>query len=237
MTRMHESEDPHFDQWACEMSPFGYNEHQIGRLLDMIYPGCEVSIMKSIPTEYLEARNAVDSCSMYIVDVLLESESIVVFVDTAEYYRDAQRIMYRERQQKRLSDAGYKVVRIPFFVQLNRETVQHFFGKLISDKYDCDFMSGFYELDDYNSGPNPYTPANMCSMGWNNFLADVMSLPKKTYNEVMKSLKHHQDTYGQELTMIAFPSGLECKNCPIGKENQSLEEAWNQSVCYCGTPQ
>ena len=235
------SEIPDILTWNPEDEVSTFNESQAAHILKWLYPDSaeHVHIARCIPV--IDLMNRGYHGDPIYVDVVCEPESIVVQIDTVEDYRVPARILATYKKEEVLTGLGYKFIRIPFFVQINTETLRHFFGTdatLPGDK-ECFQMSGFYALDDYEqyNEPNPYVPASYCSLGGNKFIADLYSLPAGAFKEVTNSLKSMKERFGEEMVMIAFPEGVTCDNCPIGKEKKEMEEAWNTSVCYCNMVQ
>lgn len=221
--------------WVCEDSPFMENETQLDKILRAAYPdvamknGIEYSAV--IPEAILQKRGDTGSPNIF-VDARIESLNMVVFLDTIEDYTEPLRIVHTQHIDRRLKDMGYSVIHIPFFIQMNAATSKHFFG--VELDIECKQASGFYYSDD--SKPNEYVPARFCSIGWNRFIEQVYSAPPNIYLEIMNSLKAHAEQFGQELTTICFPLGLECKTCPAHKQQEDLKTAWAQAAHFPKAP-
>lgn len=220
------------EPWLCEDSPFLENEEQLSRILREAYPEVDKDdgfcLSAVIPADILQKRGDTGPANIF-VDAWIESESLVVYVDTIEAYTDPLQLVHTQESDARLKQMGYNVVHIPFFIQMSPETTSHYFGRELDVQ--CRQPSGFYAENDQT--PNPYVPARFCSMGWNKFMEDMYSAPHDTYIDVMHSLKQHSEKFGQELTTICFPLGLECKSCPMQKQQEDTKRLWQES--WCGT--
>jgi hypothetical protein len=77
--------------------------------------------------------------------------------------------------------SAYKVIQIPYFIQLTNETFEHYFGREPHAPILSDHPSGFGD-------PQMIPPANFCSMGVNNFLTELGELPEEAFGIVYESL-------------------------------------------------
>ena len=77
--------------------------------------------------------------------------------------------------------SDYKVIEIPYFIQLTNETFEHYFGRAPQVPLLSDQSSGFED-------PELVPPANFCSMGVSNFLKELGELPGETFGIVYESL-------------------------------------------------
>lgn len=216
-----------FSCWTPEDSPFLENADQLYTLLRAVYPDVEdtdIKVSQTIPESIIQQRGG--SGEIY-VDAWVESKNLVVYVNTIEDYRDPRRIVERDTLKEVLSGIGYTVVSIPFFIQMDTATIKHYFDVELDAC--CDTPTGF----PYDVEANPYVPASFCSLGWNRFISDTYSLPEEIGKQVFGSLKAHYQEFGHDMTMIAFPLGLECNTCPAGKAKETIEQAWKNSVCMC----
>lgn len=204
------------------------------QILHRVYPDVpeeEILYWIVIPHHILLKRGCPVAEDLF-VDAWIESKDLVVFFDTIEDYTEPTRMVQNIVVDKKLSKLGYHVIHLPYFVQMDETTTEHYFGTSVDVA--CEARSGFYYTDEFT--PNEYTPARFCSMGWNKFIEQLYSLPKSTFADIMESLQAHAKEFGQELTTICFPLGLECKTCPMHKEQEELKAAWNNSIGYSKIP-
>jgi hypothetical protein len=75
---------------------------------------------------------------------------------------------------------GYKIIRIPFFVQPSSETLKHYFN--IVGELELQYPHGFII---YDSTP----PANFCSLGLDRFIDEFEQFPDTVKKDIVKSLR------------------------------------------------
>ena len=103
-------------------------------------------------------------------------------MDGDEDYWSATHVIGDVERDEIISQAGYQVIRIPYFVQLTPATIDHLFGMLVTD---CspfkDFPHGFI-------ADTVVFPADYCELGIDRFLRDIeeFSCVKK---EILDSLE------------------------------------------------
>jgi hypothetical protein len=92
----------------------------------------------------------------------------IVEFDGDSHYCSARRVLADMRRDKLLCEAGYVVIRIPYFVQLTQEVIEDLFGAAIEDTSDfrC-FPHGFISN-------TVVFPADFCELGLARFEADLM---------------------------------------------------------------
>src|SRR6516165_5637003 len=64
-------------------------------------------------------------------DFRSERHRLIVEFDGDDHYRSARRILGDRERDAVFSDAGYRVVRVPYFVQLTRMVIGRLFGTLV----------------------------------------------------------------------------------------------------------
>ena len=80
----------------------------------------------------------------YRPDYRSEARRLIVEFDGSQHYQRATHVLRDRVRDAVLADAGYTVVRTPYFVQLVPETICHLFGDLVTDRSSFkDFPHGF----------------------------------------------------------------------------------------------
>ena len=118
----------------------------------------------------------------YKPDFRSERLRLIVEFDGDDHYRSAQRILGDEERDKTLVSVGYRVVRIPYFVQLTRVVIATLFGEIATHHEDfLNFPHGFI-------ADNVVMPADFCELGISRFEAD---LERFSYirQEILESLR------------------------------------------------
>jgi hypothetical protein len=89
----------------------------------------------------------------------------------------------------------YRVVRIPYWVQLTTETLQYYFG--LEEKIEQDFPHGFIATKIF--------PASYSELGVERFERELWDLPENTRIAVKNSLRDRVKEHGAEYVV---PSAL-----------------------------
>ena len=117
--------------------------------------------------------------------------TVLVEYDGDEHYRDSLKIM-ADRQKDALAAAnGMRVVRVPYWVQLNRVTARHWFG--LEAEIEQSFPHGFITTKLF--------PASFCELGVARFRRDLDSLPAAVREAVVDSLRQRVAEYGIEYVL------------------------------------
>ena len=116
---------------------------------------------------------------------------VAVEFDGDAHYRDSLKIKADLEKDELARLGGYKVVRVPYWVQLTSETLAHYFG-LEADIIQ-DFPHGFITTKMF--------PASFCEMGVTRFEREFDSLPTSVREAVISSLKLRAAEHGVEYVL------------------------------------
>lgn len=104
---------------------------------------------------------------------------LIVEFDGSTHYTSAKRIVADKAKDSAEAQAGYKVVRIPYFVQLSAQTIKLLFS--IDVKWEQTYQHGFIDK-------SCVLPADFCELGISKFKADLKRFsPFK--KEILESLE------------------------------------------------
>jgi hypothetical protein len=100
-------------------------------------------------------------------DYRSEKHKLIVEFDGDQHYRSAKHVIEDKTRDQILTDAGYRVIRIPYFVQMTEPVIGILFGDSIAnrDRFK-DFLHGFIS-------PTVIFPADFCELGVAQFLEDL----------------------------------------------------------------
>lgn len=179
-------------------------ESSLKEWLEYIFPGDDIVYDSSIPKEIWSDRcdkysNVEVKYERFRPDARIESLGVVIEFNGPDHYRVPSVMLQDANKEVICKQLGYKVVQIPYFVQLNPETVKYYFDVEITDG--CDLPSGFYSTSGKDIDLNPYMPACFCSMGWNRFTYELKQLPEITRYEIINSLLVAQLYYERALVI------------------------------------
>lgn len=100
-------------------------------------------------------------------DYRSERHKLTVEFDGDQHYRSAKHVIEDKARDRILTEAGYRVIRVPYFVQMTAPVIGQLFGSLIisHDRFK-DFPHGFI-------ADTVVFPADFCELGVERFLADL----------------------------------------------------------------
>lgn len=81
---------------------------------------------------------------------------------------------------------GYRIVRIPYWIQLTSETLKYYFG--LDANIEQSFEHGFITTK--------YFPASFCDLGLSRFIYEICTLPDTVRNDVIISLLEQANKHG-----------------------------------------
>jgi hypothetical protein len=125
-------------------------------------------------------------------------ETVVIEYDGDEHYRSALKIKADLAKDADAERLGFRVVRIPFWVQLDTATVHHYFG--LDAEVHSAFPHGFVTT--------PHLPASFCELGVRRFEREFDALPEGVREAVLRSLQEQSRKHGAEYALPSTLRGL-----------------------------
>lgn len=117
-------------------------------------------------------------------DYRIEKYKLIVEYDGPYHYTNPTNCKTDIEKNKIYNEYGYNVVRIPYYIQLQAESIYKFFEGYLTDRgYD----SGDFE--DFNDYPHGFVtdkvilPSSFCSLGLQRFDNDIKSLCNMSFDE------------------------------------------------------
>lgn len=134
----------------------------------------------------------------YRADYCCDSLKLIVEFDGIDHYQKSTVVQSDAAKDTALSNLGYTVIRIPFFVQMSSGVIKHLFN--LDTDFTQTFPHGFISKKAINM-----TPAHFCPLGLKRFADD---LKKFGYikQDILNSLKDLAKTYGND---FVYPIGSE----------------------------
>lgn len=127
----------------------------------------------------------------------------LVEFDGAQHYTDFQEIKRDERKVLKANTYAFpevKVVRLPYWVQLNTQTFEHYFE--FSHEIETDFAHGFID-----SGAA--LPAAFHYLGYLRYVAELRTLPQDVRTAVQASLQNKVNELGEDMVIPKHYAHLE----------------------------
>jgi len=124
-------------------------------------------IAANITKNFLHDKPIPDSASRKRFDYILPDQKLIVEFDGDSHFTSAKAIVNDWDKDELAQSFGYKVVRIPYFIQLDDDMINHYFGKYITQevvKFDFNYYPhGFIDA-------RARTPGDFCELGQQSFM-------------------------------------------------------------------
>jgi hypothetical protein len=133
------------------------DESQLGLLLKDLYPNVSFIHNKQVPNSGIQGRPD------YRSDELM----LIVEYDGAQHYQRAINVLRDMKKDIVYKLMGYKVIRLPYFIQPTTETIRYYFG--IESSINSKFPLGFISKD-------LILPCDYCKLGLDRFYDEIEAL-------------------------------------------------------------
>ena len=133
-------------------------------------------------------------------DYRSESLKLIVEFDGLPHYTNPDVILKDQQNTKNYEKAGYKVVRLPYFIQLSKEAVKKLFGVVIDQELFDDSIPSLGL-----KGRN--TPAYLCHEGVIRMAKEFSRFPHQ-YKVNLKALKEAKNPFLSGVDLLTQYAGL-----------------------------
>jgi hypothetical protein len=123
---------------------------------------------------------------------------VVVEYDGDEHYRNTLKIKIDNEKDAIANEHKLRVVRIPYWLQLDTLTLKSCIG--LDAEIEQDFPHGFVTTKVF--------PASFCEMGIDRFLRELDTLPVAVRNAVIQTLRDRSEEHGIEYVVPAVMRDL-----------------------------
>lgn len=152
-------------------------------------------IFPEIPTkEWIHDKTIEGSNRRSRPDYRCESLKLIIEFDGVQHYQKLDRIRRDYENQRFYEELGYKVVRIPYFIQLSNKVVRSMFGRDIDEPL---FDESIPSLG--IKGRN--TPAYCCTEGIKRMAREFNCYPEQ-YRSNLKALQNENDDFLTGVSML-----------------------------------
>ena len=151
-------------------------------ILQRIYPNIDFVHNKTVPNSGIKNRPD------YRNDELM----LIVEFDGYLHYTQSKTILYDEKKDRVYSEMGYKIIRIPYFIQISKETIKHLFG--VNINIPQNYPHGFID-------PKCVLPSDFCTLGIKRYKKDLENF-SFIKNEIDLSLEEKIKEKGDERYVI-----------------------------------
>lgn len=164
-------------------------EKRMGEIFSCLLPDEDIVHDKSVPESSNKRRRP---------DYRFEERKLIVEFDGDSHYCQAKRIITDKEKDHDYSSIGYKVVRIPYFVQMNNHLLEHIFGSGHGLEFNQIYEHGFIDK-------KAILPADYCELGVRQFEQDLATF-SAFKSDIVKSLESKISELGN--IDLVLPSSL-----------------------------
>lgn len=160
-------------------------EEFLEKVLRQIFPNTTFIRDRQVPKSGLRTRP----------DFRNDGLNLIVEFDGDQHYRNVSKIKREKKKTDTYTAMGYKVVRIPYFIQISTDTIKHLFD--IDLDYEQTYPHGYIS-------DKVILPADYCEIGIQKFLADLNRFDY-VKNDIIDSLKKKIDDL-VDIELVVPPS-------------------------------
>lgn len=129
---------------------------------------------------FIHDRTVPNSGTRRRPDYRCDELMLIVEFDGDKHYKEVAKIKSEQQKDKTYSEMGYRVVRIPYFIQISSETIKYFFDFDLN--WNQSYPHGFIS-------ENVILPCDYCELGIQKFLNDLNRFDF-IKNDIFESLKN-----------------------------------------------
>lgn len=131
--------------------------------------------------------------SRYRWDMSYQIDGVVTVVeyDGDEHYRHSLKMKADRAKDEIARKQGCRVVRFPYWIQLDNLTLKHYFG--LEAQIEQSFPHGFITTKLF--------PASFCELGVERFQAELLALPGSVRDAVISSLRQRVAEHGLQYVL------------------------------------
>lgn len=156
-------------------------------------------IAANITENFLRDRPIPDSNSIKRFDYIMPELKLIVEFDGDSHYTSAKAIANDIEKEKLAQSLNYRVIRIPYFIQLDDTMIKHYFGEYITGEVIRfifnDYPHGFIDA-------KARTPGDFCELGQKRFMHTWQTLPTSVMMQLSVNLKNIADTSTAEVVLF-----------------------------------
>ena len=171
------------------MSNGEMSESNAKTLLEIMFPKEEIKTQERFYYESTSRRK------FFKVDYFIPGKGIVLEWDGPAHYTDIWRIKRDEIRDDFFENEGIKVIRLPYWLQMQKGVPDFIFSKTLTAEEELDIAGKIYGVSDIGkiqySGlyKSRHTPANYIEKGRDRFKKELRYFPKIVLKSVQITLK------------------------------------------------
>lgn len=155
--------------------------------LNYIFPGYDFIYNQTVPKDIIIQRNSKCSIRRYRPDARCEKLNLIVEYDGLDHYCNQSIVLSDIERDEWFRKLNYKIVRIPYWIQLSSEMIHYFFNIDIKEPM-CELCSSFRDNNRKDNGLST-SVGSMSEAGRYRFLNTVTDYPLSEQLKVYNDLK------------------------------------------------
>lgn len=155
--------------------------------LECIFPNDKFIYDTNLTKDLIVARNRCADYRRYRPDARCEELNLIVEFDGTSHYQDQKVVLTDIERDKYLKSLGYKVVRIPYWIQLSHDVINFLFGVDVDDEM-CQLPYSFYNPDNCDSRIE-ICPGSMSEAGRDRFVKEFNEFPDNIKLQILHDLE------------------------------------------------
>ena len=161
------------------------DEEKLGQVLEIIYPNEKIIHNRKIPG-YKELCRP---------DYRLPNLNLIFEFDGSTHFTNPKRIIMDEKNDIFYKSLGYRVIRIPYFIQMNSEFFKNILNLDIGNLYN--YPNGFIDN-------RAALPAEFCSLGLRKYIKNIKVDYGYCLDEIKQSLEVKIKQLGDERLVVSY---------------------------------
>jgi len=156
-------------------------------------PRLKVALQQILGKDWLGEQYSLPN-SRRRFDMAFRSNNATVLIeyDGDEHYRNSLKIKSDREKDILASQNGMRLIRIPYWVQLDTRMAMHWFGLKV--QIEQSFPHGFITTKLF--------PASFCELGIARFIRELDSIPAEVRHDVVASLRERVGEYDIEYVVL-----------------------------------
>jgi hypothetical protein len=163
-------------------------ESSLGKILCQLFPEYEIIHDKSVPHSENKRMRP---------DYRIEALKLIFEFDGPSHYTQSKRILMDETKDLNYTSLGYKIIRIPYFIQFDQKLLDSY-GMTNRHNITCDYPHGFVDN-------GAILPSDFCELGVKKFERDL-SIFFSCRSTIIQSIKKKIEDCGD--IRLVIPESL-----------------------------
>ena len=168
------------------------------KYLDAIFPDTDFVFDSAIPKD-IQIKRGVSNVRRFRPDARCEKLNLIVEFDGVNHYQDIKQVLSDKERDKWCIDAGYDVVRLPYWMPMSVSNIFYKFN-VHMDHPMCELHYCVFDspVNDYGLS---ISPLSMCRLGYERFIKEASHMPSDSIAILQEDLDLCYAAYRDELAL------------------------------------